>query len=564
MKRANLPFENIGEFRLDTVIQESQYTLSVKGFQSGLNRPVFIKLLKPQTQQQKQWMDRFRREARISAKLKHPNIVDVYTLGEEQGYAYMAMAFVDGLSLRQVVEQQGHVPLDQCCLILQQILPALQLSHDEGIVHRDIKPGNLLVDRYGVVRITDFGLAHLGQDIAITQQGAILGTPAYMAPEQITGEPLSPATDIFSLGATIYELLTGKKAFGGDNYSACLQKILNDDPPPPSSLQPELPDELDALINAMLQKEPQDRPASAMDVQAQFQGVAHGDEKQARAALVSLVRSLKPEEESGEEERAIAPPEPTQKNKFRRFRRKTFLLPALLAAMAGFAVFLVNPFKGSDLSPRPRTTDEQQGMPESLAVTKEKKPEQTVLAEETLAGPVSTPPVVDTPTKRDAFQPDGESDTTSGASHEPPDTVAAGPALVRLSIEPWANILLDGKPVDSMVGAVELEVAAGEHEIVLSHPEFSPHVMNLQVAAGDRKQVHYSFLQEAGFLNIQVRPWAEVYLDGQYIDNTPLSRLLVCPAGERLLELRNPNFETFRQVLQVQKGDTLNIFHVMK
>ena len=168
---SDVPFDHIGEFRLDRMIQSGTYTLSLKGYQPSLHRPVFIKLLRPQSQQHEQWLERFRREARISARLKHPNIIDVYTLGEHEGYAYMAMAFVDGLSLRQVVEQQGNLPFDQCCLIMEQILPALQLSHDERIVHRDIKPGNLLIDRHGVARITDFGLAHLDQDVAMAEEG---------------------------------------------------------------------------------------------------------------------------------------------------------------------------------------------------------------------------------------------------------------------------------------------------------------------------------------------------------------------------------------------------------
>ena len=429
---SDVPFDHIGEFRLDRMIQSGTYTLSLKGYQPSLHRPVFIKLLRPQSQQHEQWLERFRREARISARLKHPNIVDVYTLGEHEGYAYMAMAYVDGLSLRQVVERQGNLPLDLCCLIMEQILPALQMSQDEGIVHRDIKPGNLLIDKRGVARITDFGLAHLGQDVAMTQQGAILGTPAYMAPEQVTGEPVSPATDIFSLGATFYELLTGTKAFGGESYSACLQKILHENPPPPSVLHPELPAEVDALLQSMLQKEPKERPASAREVHEQLKTIWSGDQDRARSALVGLIRSLQPEEEPGvaelaaEHKTAAAP-----QKKVRRSSHKTALLPAVIfMAIALLAFALANPFKSanrSKLQEPSSSTNEQISMPDQLVLEKENEPEQIVLSIDTSAtqGRSVNKAIADGQEEPPLVQGSDDPDTTASTSLEPPTTIAA-------------------------------------------------------------------------------------------------------------------------------------------
>lgn len=557
MSHSELPFDHIGEFRLDRLIQSGPFTISVLGRQPSLQRPVFIKLLRPQSEQHQQWLERFRREARISARLKHPNIVDVYTLGEAEGYAYMAMAYVDGLSLRQLIEGHGALTAAQSSHILEQIVPALQMSHEQGIVHRDIKPGNLLIDRQGLVRLTDFGLAHLGQDVAMTQQGAILGTPAYMAPEQITGEKLSEATDIFSLGATFYELLTGIKAFDGETYSACMQKILHEEPPPPSSLNPGLPEAVDELVADMLKKEAAERPGTA-EVLERLRAIQKIDPAKAKAEMSEIVVSLMPDEQQKIADEPVAAGE-QKRNKSRPF----FIgLPILLVVIVALILLVIKPFGGGE----PEVA-EQQEMSNPLA----NKDTLLVLTEpESMReDSVSESIPQDVPQSVASQKPKTEpvetaQDTIKTAAQSAKTIEPIAPAQVALTIEPWANVLLDGQPVDSMMTLLQRELEPGEHEIVLTHPEFAPYVMNLEVAAGEQKNLNFSFLQQAGFLNIQVRPWAQVYLDGKFIDNTPLSRVLVCPAGERLLELRNPNFETFRQVLNVTRGDTLTIFHVMK
>jgi eukaryotic-like serine/threonine-protein kinase len=581
MSLSGVPFKNVGEFRLDELIQESPYTLSIKGFQPGLNRPVFIKLLKPQTQQQKQWLERFHREARISAKLKHPHIVDVYTLGEHEGYAYMAMSFVDGLSLAELLKEKESLSTSQSCLIYEQILPALQLGHDEGIVHRDVKPGNILIDRKGLARITDFGLAHLDQDVAMTQQGAILGTPAYMAPEQVTGEYISPATDIFSLGATFYEMLTGIKPFGGENYSECLQKIINWDPPPPSQVRPGVSTEIDDLIQAMLQKNPKERPETTLDVLAKIKTVIpENDEKKERSELAKMVSLLKPAESFSTKKRinmSSTVKGPVSKPK-KLWQKLWIILLGLLLIVILLA--LIYPLKRkshytSKLKDKPEEhitdierpqLEGENKMAKAFSERDTLKTRQNPVLESSvkLAQMPLEQSAVPIKKQEESIQLKGQNSSLAGQGESGPVVPKTAPAHVQLSIEPWANIRLDGQTLDSIINNIELELAAGEHEIVLSHPEFAPYILELSLSTGEERKVDFSFLQQAGFLDIQVRPWAEIYLDDKHIDNTPLNRLLVCPAGERRLELRNPNFETYRQVLNVQKGDTLKIFHVMK
>ena len=184
MKSSQLPFKEIGQFTLQRVIQDGPYTMAVQSFQPSLHRPVFIKLLKPQIKNQELWLTRFKREARICARLKHPNIVDVYTIGEIQNYTYMAMEFVRGISLKELLEREKKLPEKPALQIVSQILQALQYAHQNKVIHRDLKPGNILLDIHGVVKLTDFGLAYLGEEFSVTLEGDILGTPAYMAPDR--------------------------------------------------------------------------------------------------------------------------------------------------------------------------------------------------------------------------------------------------------------------------------------------------------------------------------------------------------------------------------------------
>jgi serine/threonine-protein kinase len=210
-----LPFQNIEDFNLERVIQDSPYAMAIRAYQVSLRRPVFLKLLKPQVNNHKHWVTRFTREAQVSAGLKHPHIVDVYTIGEKEGYTYMAQAWVEGLSVKELLSREKGLPSEIALEIIRQMLLALQFAHQKNIVHRDIKPGNIIVDIHGEAHLTDFGLAHLGEEISVTQPGSILGTPAYMAPEQVTGEEVTPATDLFAIGITLYEMLTGIKPFAG-------------------------------------------------------------------------------------------------------------------------------------------------------------------------------------------------------------------------------------------------------------------------------------------------------------------------------------------------------------
>ena len=228
-----------------------------------LAREVAIKVLHRSLAGDPAFVDRFRREARAAAGLAHPNIVAVYDWGAVEGVYYMVMEYVRGPSVRHLLNEQGRMEPAQAAEILRQTLLALGHAHHEGFVHRDMKPENLLVTREGVVKVADFGLARAYADGRVTQAGAVTGTVQYLAPEQIRGEPADPRSDLYSLGIVAYELLTGKLPFTGETAMAIAYKHLSDRVPPPSSILPDLPDELDGFVAAATDRDRELRPESA-------------------------------------------------------------------------------------------------------------------------------------------------------------------------------------------------------------------------------------------------------------------------------------------------------------
>lgn len=207
---------------------------------------------------------RFRREAAAARKVSSPSVIRIHDLGEARpGLLYLSMEYFAGRTLTEVIAQRGIVPLEDVRDILQQICNGLEAAHQAGVIHRDLKPSNVLVGERGTVKLIDFGLATTGLGDGLTATGAILGTPHYMAPEQVRGKAVDARTDIYSLGALAYHLVTGRPPFSGDNAIALGFAHLSEAPTPPRELRKGCPEKLDAAILAALAKNPDERPASA-------------------------------------------------------------------------------------------------------------------------------------------------------------------------------------------------------------------------------------------------------------------------------------------------------------
>lgn len=227
---------------------------------SIIGRTVAIKILKDEYMGDPGFLERFRAEARHAALVNHEGIANVFDYGEEQGSAYIVMELVPGEPLSAIIEREGKLPADRVLGIVAQTATALQAAHDAGLVHRDIKPGNLLITPEGRVKITDFGIARIADQVPLTATGQVMGTVQYLAPEQASGHTATPSTDIYSLGIVAYECLAGKRPFTGESQVAIAMAQINDTPPP---LPAEVPAPVQRLVLSCLAKDPADRPATA-------------------------------------------------------------------------------------------------------------------------------------------------------------------------------------------------------------------------------------------------------------------------------------------------------------
>ncbi|MGW4645407.1 protein kinase domain-containing protein [Kitasatospora sp. NPDC004289] len=265
-----------------------------------LDRQVAVKTLHTELGREQAFRERFRREAQAVARLQHTNIVSVFDSGEDIGpdgatTPYIVMEYVEGKSLRDVLNEavaaHGAMPAEQALKITGAVLSALEASHDQGLVHRDIKPGNVMVSTKGTVKVMDFGIARALQSgvTSMTQTGMVVGTPQYLSPEQALGKSVDARSDLYSVGCMLYELLTGQLPFDGDSPFSIAYKHVQEEPPAPSGTNPAVRPGVDALVARALRKDPGHRFPTAEAMRAEVERLAAGGQAQGAPAVTPLV-----------------------------------------------------------------------------------------------------------------------------------------------------------------------------------------------------------------------------------------------------------------------------------
>ena len=284
-------FSSIGKYRILELVGEGAMGVVYRAQDSVLDRAVAIKVMNDSIARQDDLRKRFLHEAQAAGSLQHPNVVCIYDLGEADGHLFIAMEFVQGVDLEHLIESGEPLSLQARLDIIIDVLTGLAFAHKRGIVHRDIKPANIRVGEDGRAKIMDFGVAHLASS-SMTSTGSILGTPTYMAPEQITEGKTSPATDIFAVGGVLYQILTHKKPFDAPTLQNLFFKIITEKPQPVSELMPGLPPALDRIVLKAMAKEPSDRYASALDMANDLTNVRSKLSGPSYPASVSLSASV--------------------------------------------------------------------------------------------------------------------------------------------------------------------------------------------------------------------------------------------------------------------------------
>jgi len=490
---------------LETKTSESATTSVYRAFDDTLGREVLLKVLHRHLAHDEQVRERFVREARACASLRSENIVQIYDLREHDGAPAIIMEYVDGRSLKDVIAEGAQRSFRFAEKVAVHVLKGLAVAHAQGIIHRDIKPGNILISATGTIKITDFGLAQISVAPTLTSEGMIVGTPAYLAPEIVRGEAADVRTDLFSLGATVAETLTGTQLFEGSTYSECLNRI--------SRFKAEMLDPLAAQ--------------SSPEFVAFLKKLMHPDRNQRYASPGEALAALG---KLGSGEFILPKPEP-------RPRGILFASVGLITivVLTG-AFFLLKGIRTPSQEGPVVTTpvQEQASGAESKTLEGSQKPER-----DTLVRP-ARPLVV------------------ARAQHET-NLRSADSGFVQLMSVPGAKVTVDSLFVGELPLQRPLRLAAGQHTVVFSHPQFEPIVRLVKVAPGEQAMVSVDFLAQAAYLRCTSIPWAEISVDDTYRDTTPLDRAIAVTAGTHRIRFHHPAYRDSVWNVTLAPHETLRV-----
>ncbi len=328
-----------GRYRVEQELGRGGMAKVFRGTDTVLGRPVAIKVLAPRFADDASFVQRFRREAQAAARLSNPNVVGVFDTGTDDGVHYIVMEYVEGRTLAEELAGGGRIVPERAIEIAQAVCDALAAAHEQGVIHRDIKPGNIMITPSGRVKVADFGIARMTTSAeTIEQTAAVLGTAAYLSPEQAKGEPVDARSDLYSLGCVLYEMVTGRPPFVGDSPVAVASKQVLEPPVPPSRLNPDVSPELEAVILRALAKNPANRYASAAEMRQDLERARRGLPVEAPPVLpeAASTQLLRP----GPRTEVLPPPEP---------ERSRWWIPALVIGLLLAAIGIVLWLFASDI-----------------------------------------------------------------------------------------------------------------------------------------------------------------------------------------------------------------------
>jgi eukaryotic-like serine/threonine-protein kinase len=362
-----------GRYELGSRLGKGGMATVFRGTDRLLGRTVAVKVLAPQFADDRKFVERFRREAQAAAGLNHPNVVSVFDTGSVDGVHYIVMEFVEGTTLADIIREEGALPPRRAAEIAMAVCRALSSAHEKGMVHRDVKPGNVLITPDGGVKVADFGIARVAAGEPLTVTGSVMGTASYLSPEQAKGEKVDARSDIYSLGCVLYEMLTGRAPFEADSPVSIAFKHVEEQPTAPSTVNHAVPRELGAVVMKALAKDPADRQHSAEDMASDLRQAAVTDGEATEAIPSDDRTAVLPISPGGPASTAPLPA-PVIREEWRRF----WPFAAAAAGLAILGIVLALTLGGENSAPTQGQTSPPAAPPATTPPTTTPPPEPPV------------------------------------------------------------------------------------------------------------------------------------------------------------------------------------------
>jgi serine/threonine protein kinase len=457
--RLFMEIEKLGRYEILSELGQGAMGVVYKAVDPLIDRTVAIKTinLNLSSDELADFEERFNREAKSAGRLSHPNIVTIYDVGRADHVAFMAMEYLEGRELKEIIASGEVLQPNRIAEIIAQVADALAFAHDHGIVHRDIKPANIMVLRNGGVKITDFGIAKMASG-SRTQIGIILGSPKYMSPEQVAGKSVDGRSDIFALGAVLYELLTGKPAFGSEEstLTSIMYQVLNEMPASPSVVNPAAPAAFDYIVARAMAKAPEDRYQTAREMASDVRNFRN---LTATSPLISATSSgKKPAAKTGSGGDTTVVLNASQITPDS--RQSSWIKRAGLIAAAIFVVTAILFITSSRESVVTTVDDEKPTAPQTLIAAEKPLP----------------------PAEIESKVPDGQ-----------PNIATPTQATLGFSVLPWGEIFIDGKSLGASPPLREIRLPPGKHQIEIKNSDLPPYRQSVELEAGASKTIRHKF-----------------------------------------------------------------------
>ena len=509
------------KFEIIEVLKKDEHAAVYLANHIYLSKKIILKVLNTQKLPDQALVERFKREAKLLAKLDHPNIIKVLDFGTSKEFFYISFEYIEGTSLRNVINSRP-LSFDEKNHLMVQLLKGLHYAHSFQIIHRDIKPENVFIDNNLNLKLGDFGLALSSEDSFVTNPYSIVGTPSYMSPEQVRGAKLTLQSDLFSTGVLLYELFSGKNPFLKENVTLTLNEIMSYSEEALEenlkAIQPEIKD----VLYHLLRKKPEQRYSSALDalkdlnVSIELQTLAiNRDSKKLQSNKIKIIYSV------------VA---------------ATIILLGFIA----FQIFQNTPEKSlSSDSEGSGLIDSENNIPpqNNNSTPKENNNE------------INNP---DSPT----IDQQQENTIPSQTETEKSNVIAYGALTVNCF--PYAEVSIDGERIGITPISRPMQFLAGTHTLKLIHPDYPPYTREIIIKEGESTKINVLLDTTMAYIKCEVHPWGDVFVNGDKKGTTPRLGLIKIVPGFINLTIKNPYFKDIDTVIRARQNDTLKLKFAFK